>query len=1434
MQLTEDQIRRIARQEGKKIVNGGSGMVIGGGSASGSSENAREAQHAKEADHALQADKAASADKAKEADHATKAAGLDDDAQTALDNKYLRKDQDDETTHKLTMGEAEVKGDAAVKGDLKIGKDGSYTITKDGIAKLAGVVAEYLHSEHFTPGTAMGFDGQGFGITKGTDGKYTLEIDNLIARMKMIVAELEVHEMSFIGGTVVLSPCGNRVDRVEKLDAEGSPITTDGTAVDRYRCYFLASDGDRQIKNEWAVGQLARCKTNNITAPGNYTNYQNSDYWRLVVGVSSEPVTIDGKAYHYFDLSNNTASRTTLTVTEGGESKTYTVNFPGVDPTLNSVPMAGDNVVGLGHAWDDSRKNAAMISADENIGWTLYKGINTYSHGEEFVVNKFSIKETVVTTDHFILRPYAAPTETQTVTVMRGEYSDTASYGHNDMVTYEGQTWIASGVSIGETIKGEKPSATSVYWHLAAAKGGDGSTYDIYLSASVLKGDSTGKLNGEDKVKVTAKVVKITNGTATDVTDTSEAYFGVDATRDNGDFVYPFNAHYTNYTFELFGEGVKTWNFYLRVGGTFLKTVTLPVVRDGKDGDGTAATVYTIEPCANFEATGKLTDASHVTVSISGDVRVYKTIGDQKTLCGTRDGVYAEYFRLSIGGTNYDGTGTFTYDGGNIKVSKTIPYEVGEDTNNVPGSATITLYDSISGGFVGNQLASLVVPISLNPGAIVDVNTELATIQNTTTSMQNAVDGMRGTIETIKQGQGQISLKVQDLQNGGIDTGKPHTSSQVDFTTLDSDNFYPVMIKFKNDDGVRHTVEIDRPLKAAYGSGKGYMTHGEGFSFRLIFSDIANAWGSYEDGQLRIESISQRWTTPADTPICPRIAQYNPSSFIVAWLRGGSKYDITVDCTDAYISGIWPYMMQVASNPSWVPDVVRLANDTWTTAHINAQAGNPYNLLQHDSGGFYADTDKEYLYRFGSLTAGHTYAFVGQPTDSKVWFMATWRITNVSGSKVYVDTSTYGITWQAQNPLGIRMNGVLGYIKTGASYAKSTWDSQSGFGTSESIDNTAVHANWSLSPILVIGTESGTGRDRAVLESVKSFSEGSSVSFSSGTYFDVSPLYGTDGRVNVKPDMLATGIDIKSHKIIATTDNFTVRNNSGVTTFSIDANGNIVGAGNAYFKGTITGSTINGTTINGSTINGSTINSTDGTSTTKIEGGQITTNKIIASGGSISFFTFDGAGLYSGNVEQDGKIYSGLGMSLNNLSVSGNSNRRISSVFLGNGAIDSRFTNSNNRTVYRVGSTTLGNTFYNYIKLERIGSGSFSFENNPEHAALGIETQGDFCLAALGGPSQFAGMCFASNSGGTYTGDRKHSFYLCSGGTFTMPSDPPDGMLFIVIQTGSRITFNGNGHQFRSGTNYNSTCNSNTVGQWTMFYFDGSYWNTVYINGRPW
>lgn len=302
-----------------------------------------------------------------------------------------------------------------------------------------------------------------------------------------------------------------------------------------------------------------------------------------------------------------------------------------------------------------------------------------------------------------------------------------------------------------------------------------------------------------------------------------------------------------------------------------------------------------------------------------------------------------------------------------------------------------------------------------------------------------------------------------------------------------------------------------------------------------------------------------------------------------------------------------------------------------------------------------------------------------------------------------------------------------------------------------------------------------------------------------------------------KQALYATGIDIKNRKIIATADNFVVQNNRGTPTFSVDVNGNIVGSGGASFNGPMNATTF---TLNSKYFSVK----EDGT--------------ITATGGQVSFFRFDAEGMAS-PVEYDSsqnKPWRGIGFSSNNISVSGYTGQRISSVFLGKGLIDSRFAGSDkNYIVHRVGSTSSASTFYNYIKLERFEDGHDSYENDPEYAALGIETQGDFCLAALGGPSLFAGMCFASNTGGSFSADKKHCFYLCEGGTFKMPSDPPNGMLIVVIQTGSRkINFEDNVHGFQSGTNYSQSCNSNAAGQWTLFYYDGWRWNTVYMNGRPW
>ena len=477
-----------------------------------STDYAAEAGHAKEADHSDNATLAA------EATHAASSADIDAGSSiwttiqgwiTKLRDDclmmFVRKDTDDTASGLITFVKGlvskakavfqdgvEVDNNLDVKGNLSVGPSGTYGITKDGIATLAGAVAEYFKSSDFTASTAMGFDGSGFGVTKGKDGKYTLEVDNLIARMKMIVAQLEVHTMSFIGGGIAMSPCGNKMSRIEALDKDGNVLATSvlgspsmtipsGKTAAIFRCYFLASDGDYSVKNEWAVGRLARCKTNNLST-GQYTDYQNRDYWRLVVGVSSTPVEKDGKTYHYIDLSNN--PDTGISITDESGIVHIVDKIPGVSATLNSLPQAGDDIVGMGHNWDSKRQDVAYFSAS---GWTLYKGIDHYDLPEEKIVNKFGIDKTIITTDQLVLRPYAQPTDTSVALCDRGIYTATSSYGFGDLVSYGGQLWKCV-VKLGSTVKGEAPSVTSANWVLYVAKGDTGARGE--------KGDTGAQGNG--------------------------------------------------------------------------------------------------------------------------------------------------------------------------------------------------------------------------------------------------------------------------------------------------------------------------------------------------------------------------------------------------------------------------------------------------------------------------------------------------------------------------------------------------------------------------------------------------------------------------------------------------------------------------------------------------------------------------------------------------------------------------------------------------------------------------------------------------------------------------------------------------------------------------------------------------------------------------
>lgn len=205
------------------------------------------------------------------------------------------------------------------------------------------------------------------GMKVGANGDWTLDerdnthltTDYLQVRMKAIFETLEILHTDTLGGELFITPVGsNRILKVEEVN-----ITYDGVSQKAYRCYFLGEQDGSKVENKWKVGDQARSKSFNLTQ-GKYHNVGNHYYWRLVIGVSSEAVEIDGKKYHYVDLSDI--------------DKDAASDEPMVDDILNQC----------GNRTDITRQSCLVFSAVDTYSpcITLYHGVDGYTfNNKEYV-----------------------------------------------------------------------------------------------------------------------------------------------------------------------------------------------------------------------------------------------------------------------------------------------------------------------------------------------------------------------------------------------------------------------------------------------------------------------------------------------------------------------------------------------------------------------------------------------------------------------------------------------------------------------------------------------------------------------------------------------------------------------------------------------------------------------------------------------------------------------------------------------------------------------------------------------------------------------------------------------------------------------------------------------------------------------------------------
>jgi hypothetical protein len=201
--------------------------------------------------------------------------------------------------------------------------------------------------------------------TPDTEGRSHLITDYLEVRMKAIFEELVVKKTSTIGGKEIISPAGGVVaHKVEEVT-----VTYNNVSQKAYRCYFLAEQEGDSVDNDFAVNDQVRSESFNVRK-GTYHKVGNHFYWRLVIGRDEEPVELEGKKYHYIDLSDTDCA------------------------TASDVPAKGDVLSQCGNRTDVERQNCLIFSAVDTYSpsVSLYHGINSYSFANreyvEYGVNK--------------------------------------------------------------------------------------------------------------------------------------------------------------------------------------------------------------------------------------------------------------------------------------------------------------------------------------------------------------------------------------------------------------------------------------------------------------------------------------------------------------------------------------------------------------------------------------------------------------------------------------------------------------------------------------------------------------------------------------------------------------------------------------------------------------------------------------------------------------------------------------------------------------------------------------------------------------------------------------------------------------------------------------------------------------------------------------
>lgn len=363
----------------------------------------------------------------------------------AVNEQRLNKLKDDTAQGFITFLKG-LKAQDVIKATngMSLGNGDDFSIDGAGRAVLSEVAISLLKSLNYNNAEQTGF------AIEQKNGKYQMSITDLVVWGKAIFNTLQLRELSYVGGNIVLSPSASKLTHVVEIRNADDEITG-------WKCYLLADDGSTATINSWKVDDQARCQTFNIKA-GVYENVGNKDYWRRVTEVSQDnEVITDGNGHELYD--GNKFAWIILSKTDCSDGADAVV-------TKNNSPAAGDSLVLIGNRTDKSRQNMLLMETEgsEAPRFVMYKGINNYSLTNRSIVS--------VSYDGIDIRTgyihYSSPSgDTIWAPCYRGDWKEGTEYSYYDEVTWLGTRWLCI-VPEGDTTLTE-PSEDNDYWRATTA-----------------------------------------------------------------------------------------------------------------------------------------------------------------------------------------------------------------------------------------------------------------------------------------------------------------------------------------------------------------------------------------------------------------------------------------------------------------------------------------------------------------------------------------------------------------------------------------------------------------------------------------------------------------------------------------------------------------------------------------------------------------------------------------------------------------------------------------------------------------------------------------------------------------------------------------------------------------------------------------------------